>query len=937
MADAEARCEALSLSHPQAARLALLCCLPVRVAPALVRMVRLRLLPQASTGDEADLWLSDLVDTRSSGGFAFESSVRSHLREQLAAQPALLDELWHRVHVEHGAWLSARARLEEELTWRLLRAPADPWVDQQWQAVIDEIDQSDAPEGLARWVVRAMTDLPAGSRLHAAGQRAWYGAHLLLGDARVLGEEVQQFLDTQALSFALRRLPKRTVHVARTEQGVLISPLLPIENGFLVEVPATQPSWLQIEPNAHGASFEPMAFLLPDHEYLHVPIQAQTVHLRWLDGSVQALGPKQDTEKPFAARNHPPRVRLTYDVEFDGAIRQVELPFVIGVLADLSGKPVEPLPAVADRKFLEIDADNFDARMQAIQPRVAFWIDSTAGAETGTLVDLTFTSMDNFRPDQFALQVAPLREQVLKRTGLANLLSYLVDKAEAKAWLEQALREQASNSGSVKTASVLRAQWGAQLMRFGNHDSPDALARILDSTLQTLVALTAAHPMADEHDLVLHVQSLIALIDGQLHQPLNNILHHPEFQKLESAWRGLHYLVHNTETSEQLKIRVLNIRKDELAEALLLDDMAHWDQSPLYKKVYEEEYGMFGGEPFGCLVGDFEFDHSPEDVAVLSCLAKVAAAAHTVFLSNAKPSLLQMDSWQELAHHPRDLLKITHMQEYAAWQGLRASPYARYLGLCLPRMLARLPFSARTNPIEAFDFEESTGAENSQPLCWAGSAYGMATNMARSFKYYGWLARIRGIESGGVVENLPTWSAPTDAGEISLTCPIEIAISDRREAEFSKSGLLSLVHRKNSDFAVFIGGSSLCRPTEFDDPDLTFNEALYARLPYLLAANRFAQYLQCMVRDKVGSFHAASLISEYLNPWLAQYVDGDPANSADATRAMHPLAFARVVVQEQNPSEHLYRAELEIIPHHHLEGLSHPLRISMQFPSGTFS
>jgi type VI secretion system protein ImpC len=942
MLDAAALCQALAQSHPQAARLALLCCLPVRVTPALVRMVRLRLLPRASTGDEADLWLSDLVDTRSSGGFALERSVRAHLREQLAAQPTLLDELWHRVHVEHGAWLSARARLEEELTWRLLHDPTDPWIEQQWQAVIDEMKQSDQPEGLARWVVRAMTDLPPGSRKHPAGQLVWFGANLMLGNASVLGEETQSFLDTRALSYALDRLPRRSVHVARTEQGVLISPLQPIENGFVVEVPATQPIWVQIEPHDGDAGFAPMALLLHAHETQHVEVKAQTLRLRWIDGSVQALGPEQTSTENLIPRNRRPRVQITYDVEVGDTVKQVELPFVMGVLADLSGMPTEPLASVSDRKFLEIDADNFDARMRAFKPRVAFWMNEPLGElenPTRLRLDLTFESMESFRPDKFVQQIEPLHRRVLARCNLHNLVTYLEGKAEAKALLEQALRNPAEVkrlSAAGKTPSQRHMQLVEQLMRFNDHGSPVEIERILDSGLQALVQLTLNRPLGQEHDLAQHVAAIMGQIDALLSKPLNAILHHPEFKKLESAWRGLHYLVHNTETSEQLKIRVMNISKDELPKALFLHQPQHWDQSTLHKKIYDDEYGQFGGEPFGCLVGDFEFDHSATDVALLRGLAKVANAAHTVFLSNAKPSLLHMESWRDLSR-PRDLLKITQMHEYADWQALRESEAARHLGLCLPRMLARLPYGAMTHPVEDFDFEEVAMSKSLDPHCWIGSAYAMATNIGRAFKEYGWCANIRGVESGGAVMNLVTHVTVTDQGEPDLTCPTESSVSDRREAELSKMGLMALVHRPNTDFAAFVTAGSLHHPAEYeDDAEATYNGRLNARLPYFFAANRFAQYLQCIMRDKVGSFHTASLMSEFLNRWLSQYVDGDPANSTQATRAMHPLASARVEVHEQNPSEHLYRAELKVLPHHQLEGLSQPMRISVQFPSGTF-
>src|SRR5690606_26639435 len=316
------------------------------------------------------------------------------------------------------------------------------------------------------------------------------------------------------------------------------------------------------------------------------------------------------------------------------------------------------------------------------------------------------------------------------------------------------------------------------------------------------------------------------------------ILHHPEFQQLESAWRGLSYLVNNTETDEMLKIRVFNISKAEVGKTLKKFKGTAWDQSPLFKKVYEEEYGQFGGEPFGCLVGDYYFDHTPPDVELLGEMAKVCAAAHTPFISASSPALMQMESWQELAN-PRDLTKIFTTPEYAAWRSLRESDDARYIGLAMPRFLARQPYGARTNPVEAFNFEEDTAGADHTKYAWANSAYAMAANINRSFKLYGWCSRIRGIESGGAVEGLPTHTFPTDDGGVNMNYPTEIAISDSREAELAKNGFMPLVHKKNSDFAAFIGAQSLQKPAEYDDPDATANANLAARLPYLFATCRF--------------------------------------------------------------------------------------------------
>ncbi|MBK8107361.1 MAG: type VI secretion system contractile sheath large subunit [Betaproteobacteria bacterium] len=433
-------------------------------------------------------------------------------------------------------------------------------------------------------------------------------------------------------------------------------------------------------------------------------------------------------------------------------------------------------------------------------------------------------------------------------------------------------------------------------------------------------------------DVLVSIEAMIAELDRKLSEQVNAILHKPEFQQLESAWRGLHYLVNNTETDEMLKIRVLNISKGEVGKALKRYKGTSWDQSPLFKKIYNEEYDMFGGHPFGCLVGDYYFDHTPPDVEMLGELSKIAAAALAPFIAGAAPSLLQMNSWQELAN-PRDLTKIFTTPEYAAWRSLRESEDARYMGLAMPRFLSRLPYGAKTNPVEAFNFEEETGGGDHSKYTWSNSAYAMAANINRSFKLYGWCTSIRGVESGGGVEGLPVHTFPTDDGGVDMKCPTEIAISDRREAELAKNGFMPLVHRKNSDFAAFIGAQSLQKPFEYDDPDATANANLAARLPYLFACCRFAHYLKCIVRDKIGSFKERAAMEKYLNNWIMNYVDGDPANSSDVVKAQKPLAAAEVVVEEVAGNPGYYTSKFFLRPHYQLEGLTVSLRLVSTLPS----
>lgn len=433
-------------------------------------------------------------------------------------------------------------------------------------------------------------------------------------------------------------------------------------------------------------------------------------------------------------------------------------------------------------------------------------------------------------------------------------------------------------------------------------------------------------------DVVGTISAIIAEIDAKLTDQINAIMHHEDFRQLEGSWRGLHHLVNNSETDEQLKIRVMNISKKELGKTLKKYKGTAWDQSPLFKRMYEEEYGQLGGEPYGCLVGDYHFDHSPPDVEILSGMSQIAAACHAPFIAGAESSLMGMDSWQELSN-PRDLAKIFSTPEYAAWRSLRDSEDAKYIGLAMPRFLARQPYGAKSDPVEEFDYEEEMEGADSKKYVWANSAYAMATNINQSFKEYGWCSRIRGVESGGIVENLPVHTFPSDDGGVDMKCPTEIAISDRRESELANSGLMPLIHRKNTDLAAFIGAQSLHNPAEYDDPDASANAALAARLPYLFASCRFAHYLKCIVRDKVGSFKERSDMQRWLQDWILQYVDGDPAHSSEDEKARKPLAAAEVIVEEVEGNPGYYTSKFFLRPHYQLEGLTVSLRLVSKLPS----
>jgi type VI secretion system protein ImpC len=472
----------------------------------------------------------------------------------------------------------------------------------------------------------------------------------------------------------------------------------------------------------------------------------------------------------------------------------------------------------------------------------------------------------------------------------------------------------------------------ASLLQKEFRPKSDQARTAVEQAVKTLAEQALANTGLISDDALKSIESIVAEIDKKLTEQVNLILHHRDFQQLESAWRGLHYLVNNTETDEMLKIRVMNISKKDLSKTLRKFKGTAWDQSPIFKKIYEEEFGQFGGEPYGCLVGDYYFDHTAPDMELLGEISKVSAAAHCPFIAGASPTVMQMGSWQELSN-PRDLTKIFTSPEYAPWRSLRDSEDSRYIGLAMPRFLSRLPYGAKTSPVEEFDFEEDTAGADHSRYTWANSAYAMATNITRSFKLYGWCSRIRGVESGGAVEGLPVHTFPTDDGGIDMKCPTEIAITDRREAELAKNGFMPLLHRKNSDIAAFIGAQSLQKPVEYDDPDATANANLSARLPYLFACCRFAHYLKAIVRDRIGSFKERADMHRWLNNWIMNYVDGDPANSSETTKAQKPLAAAEVVVEDVEGNPGYYTSKFYLRPHYQLEGLTVSLRLVSKLPS----
>lgn len=456
-----------------------------------------------------------------------------------------------------------------------------------------------------------------------------------------------------------------------------------------------------------------------------------------------------------------------------------------------------------------------------------------------------------------------------------------------------------------------------------------------EDLVKNLVEQANQGVLSFDKDLLRSINAGIAQLDKVISTQLAAIMHHPDFQKLEGTWRGLNYLVMNSETSENLKIKVFNCTKRELFKDL--DKAIEFDQSQAFKKLYENEFGMPGGEPYGALIGDYQFTNHPEDMDLLTKMSGVAAAAHCPFVTSPSPELFGFENWTEMSK-PRDLAKIFDSQEYIKWNAFRDSEDSRFVTMCMPRSLARLPYGAATKPVEEFSYEEvelgaggeSVAVDHDQ-YCWMNAAYVMGSKFTDAFSKYGWCTAIRGVQNGGKVEGLPTHIFTSDDGDLDVKCPTEIAITDRREAELSKLGFLPLCHFKNTDYSVFFGAQTTQRPKKYDRPDATANAAISARLPYIMASSRFAHYLKVMARDAIGSFKEREDVEKWLHRWIMNYVLADD-NPSEEAKARYPLADAKIEVKEIPGQPGAYNAVAHLRPWLQLEELTASLRMVAKLP-----
>ncbi len=489
---------------------------------------------------------------------------------------------------------------------------------------------------------------------------------------------------------------------------------------------------------------------------------------------------------------------------------------------------------------------------------------------------------------------------------------------------EEMKAETPASAGSAQNMSLLdQIVWEGKMAK---DPSQTAYARDLVSEFASQVL---DEGMTVSADTVTSIKSRIAAIDELLSAQLNELMHAPEFQAIEASWRGLHYLVQNTETGSSLKIRLLNVTKKEITTDL--EKATEFDQSVLFKQIYEEEYGTFGGNPFSVLIGDFEWGRHPQDVGTLEKLSNVAAAAHAPFISAASPKLFDFSSFTEIGG-PRDLAKGFESAELTKWRSFRESEDSRYVALVLPHILLRLPYGPDTVPVEGFNFVENVDGKDHSKYLWGNAAYALGQRITDAFSKYKWCAAVRGVEGGGMVEGLPTHTFKTDMGDVVMKCPTEVAITDRREKELNDLGFITLCHCKGTDYAAFFGGQTTNKPKVYNTNEANANSRISAMLPYVMAASRFAHYLKVIMRDKLGSFAGRENISGFLNNWISDYVLLND-NAPQAIKAAYPLREARVDVMEVPGKPGVYRAVVFLKPHFQLEELSVSIRLVASLPA----
>jgi len=638
------------------------------------------------------------------------------------------------------------------------------------------------------------------------------------------------------------------------------------------------------------------------------------------------MSPEESPRRKLA-RVRPPRVQITYDVETGSGVHKVELPFVVGVLADLAGHPDPdadpPGRNSPRRRFVTIDRNNFDQMMNEIRPRLGLRVPDQLRKDGSRIpLELHFRSIEDFEPVNVVRQVEPLRKLLESRQRLAKLRIELEHNDQVDDLLQRIIHDQeqlrrlARDTGRPTDESPASK---ASTPNPAESDYLDLIGQLVEGVINGKI------PVSDDTGRMLAGQ--IAELDRLLSDQLNAVMHDPEFQKLEASWRGLHYLVFETEMDQVLRIRVLNVSKREL-----LRDMTRapeFDQGVLFRKVYVEELDVLGGQPYGVLIGDYEFGEDPQDIGLLKWIAQVAAAAHAPFIAAAALRLFGWESYDELAV-PRDLVRIFGGRGYDEWNAFRKSEESRYVALCLPHVLMRGTYGHATRPVEEFRFEEDVDGPDHRKYLWGNAAYVLGARITNAFASYGWCAAIRGVEGGGMVKDLPLHSFTNDDGEIDFKRSTEVFICDRREHELANLGFIPLYARRGTDDAVFFSVPSCHKPLQYMEDFATASAYCAAQLPYILTASRFAHFIKVMARGEFGWARSAKDCEEWLNGWISNYVT-PTATATDETRRNYPLGEAVITVENDPRRLGCALVIARLRPHYMLEDdLSVPMRLVVE-------
>jgi type VI secretion system protein ImpC len=425
------------------------------------------------------------------------------------------------------------------------------------------------------------------------------------------------------------------------------------------------------------------------------------------------------------------------------------------------------------------------------------------------------------------------------------------------------------------------------------------------------------------------LDKIIADIDSKISDQLDEVMHHPDFQKMESAWRSLKFLVDRTDFRKNVKIDLLDMGKEELVEDF--EDAAEIIQSGLYKQVYSDEYDTPGGEPYGVMISNYDFTSGPEDVSFLSNISKVAAACHCPFIGSATPKFFGKEKVQDLPKI-EDLHTFMDRSEFLRWNAFRKTEDSRYVGLTMPRFALRLPYGADTIPVKEFNYTEKITGDDHDKYLWGNGSFAFAANMVRSFIDNGWCVQIRGPESGGKVEDLPVHFFDVGKGT-QMKIPTEILIPETREFEFANEGFIPLSFYKNRNYACFFSANSSQKPQEYDDAAITANMRINSRLPYIFMVSRIAHYLKVIQRENIGTTKSRSVLQDELNKWIKGLVTEMPDPGPDLI-ATHPLKAAEVLVNEIPDNPGFFSVSLSVMPHFQIEGIDINLSLVSQMPKG---